>query len=147
MSESPDRPLRLLPSKSHRVEESRVVYSSTLSLPVEPELWARLLVAARAKQSSLEALAVRLLDRGLDQEAGRSRAEAALSLLTPREREVVHLTTLGKTNRQIADRLFISQETVKTHVRNALVKFGVRSKSELRLLLQELGSPTMNGEG
>jgi len=52
--------------------------------------------------------------------------------LSPREQDVAALTCLGLTNRQIAARLFLSPETIKTHVRNILFKFGVNSKAELR---------------
>lgn len=55
--------------------------------------------------------------------------------LTPREQDVTALTCLGMTNRQIAARLSLSPETIKTHIRNALVKFGVRRKFELRHIL------------
>jgi DNA-binding CsgD family transcriptional regulator len=57
--------------------------------------------------------------------------------LSPRERDIAALTCLGYTNRQIAARLFISPETVKTHIRNLLRKFEARSKAELRRLLAE----------
>lgn len=52
--------------------------------------------------------------------------------LTTREQQVVALTCLGCTNRQIGGHLRISPETVKTHVRNALLKFGLRTKADLR---------------
>jgi len=57
--------------------------------------------------------------------------------LSPREQEVVALACLGLTNRQIAGRLRISPETVKTHLKKALIKFGVENRAELRLLLKE----------
>ena len=52
--------------------------------------------------------------------------------LSPREKDIVALICLSNTNRQIAARLKISPDTVKTHVRNVLYKFGLRSKTELR---------------
>jgi DNA-binding CsgD family transcriptional regulator len=55
--------------------------------------------------------------------------------LSPREQDVAALTCLGYTNRQIAARLSLSPETIKTHVRNVLFKFGVNSKAELRHIL------------
>ena len=55
--------------------------------------------------------------------------------LSPREQEVVALACLGRTNRQIAARLYLSPETIKTHMRHAQRKFGVANKSELRALL------------
>ncbi|MBE9474527.1 MAG: response regulator transcription factor [Chloroflexi bacterium] len=56
-------------------------------------------------------------------------------VLTPREQEVSALTCLNLTNVEIAKCLMISPETVKTHVRNVLAKFNLRSKSELRQVL------------
>ncbi len=55
--------------------------------------------------------------------------------LSPRERDIAALTCLGYTNRQISVRLSLSPETIKTHVRNMLLKFGVKSKAELRHIL------------
>lgn len=55
--------------------------------------------------------------------------------LSLREQQVAGLTCLGKTNRQISARLVISEDTVKTHIRNVTLKFGLHSKSELRAAL------------
>ena len=57
--------------------------------------------------------------------------------LSPREQEVAALTCLGFTNRQIAARLGVSSETVKTHLHNALVKFNLHGKAQLRMLLSD----------
>ena len=57
--------------------------------------------------------------------------------LSPREQDVAALTCLGLTNRQIAARLSLSPETIKTYVRNVLYKFGLNSKRELRHILAE----------
>ncbi len=57
--------------------------------------------------------------------------------LTPREQEVSALTCLNLTNVEIAKCLTISPETVKTHVRNVLAKFNLRSKGELRRVLSD----------
>jgi DNA-binding NarL/FixJ family response regulator len=54
--------------------------------------------------------------------------------LTMREQQVVALICLGYTNRQIAARLGISVETIKSHVRNVLLKFRIHSKTDLRLM-------------
>jgi two-component system nitrate/nitrite response regulator NarL len=108
-------------------------------IEVEPELFARLRRAARARRSSPQALARDLLARGLEQEALKAHAEAVLDTLTPREAEVLWRAAHGHTNRKIADALVISPETVKTHVRNILLKLGLHSKADLRLLILDLG--------
>ncbi len=50
--------------------------------------------------------------------------------LTPREREVLRLVAQGRTNREIADSLFVSHRTATTHVANILGKLGVSSRTE-----------------
>lgn len=70
--------------------------------------------------------------------AQRGADEAKLKLwasLTPREQQVAALACLSYTNQQIAGRLSISPETVKTHVRNILRKFDLHSKVELQRAL------------
>jgi len=52
-------------------------------------------------------------------------------LLSPREREVAELAAAGKSNRQIAEELFLSPKTVDKHVGAALRKLGLRSRSGL----------------
>jgi DNA-binding NarL/FixJ family response regulator len=54
-----------------------------------------------------------------------------LDPLTIREQEVLQLILSGKSNREIAGALFISESTVKTHVRNIFSKYDVGSRAEL----------------
>jgi DNA-binding CsgD family transcriptional regulator len=56
--------------------------------------------------------------------------------LTRREREVLALIAAGQTNREMADSLVVSPETVKTHVRHVLGKLGVARKAEIRAILR-----------
>jgi len=55
--------------------------------------------------------------------------------LSAREQQVTGLCCLGQTNRQISARLSISEDTVKTHIRNVTLKFGLHSKADLRMAL------------
>jgi DNA-binding NarL/FixJ family response regulator len=55
--------------------------------------------------------------------------------LTSRETEVLRLILTGKSNKAIADELFISESTVKTHTRNIFSKYNVNSRSELFSIL------------
>lgn len=55
--------------------------------------------------------------------------------LTPREQQVAALACLGYTNEAIAHRLVISVNTVRSHMRRVLEKYGVASKAELRVAL------------
>jgi len=63
----------------------------------------------------------------------------ALQTLTPREREVFHLVAQGCTNAEIAERLVLSEKTVKTHVRNISNKLNLGGKDEMRVLAAQLG--------
>ncbi len=56
--------------------------------------------------------------------------------LSTRERDVAALVCLGYTNKEIGGKLCISPQTVKTHMRNVLIKFNLHTRSELKLSLQ-----------
>ena len=58
--------------------------------------------------------------------AGRDQNE----LLTPREREILQLLADGLSNGDVAERLFISQETVKSHVRHVLTKLEADTRTQ-----------------
>jgi DNA-binding NarL/FixJ family response regulator len=55
--------------------------------------------------------------------------------LSPRQREVLHLLSLGMDNDQIAERLFISRNTVKFHVRTIYGRLGVHNRVEAARVL------------
>jgi DNA-binding CsgD family transcriptional regulator len=57
--------------------------------------------------------------------------------LSEREQEVLALVCMGKRNYEIAGMLGIVNETVKTHLQHIFRKFDLRSRKELRLLLQD----------
>jgi DNA-binding CsgD family transcriptional regulator/tetratricopeptide (TPR) repeat protein len=59
--------------------------------------------------------------------------------LSPREREVLHLISQGRTNREIGERLFISQKTVGVHVGNILTKLDVSGRVEAAAVAIRLG--------
>jgi len=61
------------------------------------------------------------------------KAESPLDLLTDREREVTALVGEGLRNKEIADRLFISERTVKTHISNIFQKLDLSDRLELAL--------------
>ncbi|MEV6790583.1 AAA family ATPase [Streptomyces sp. NPDC051320] len=58
--------------------------------------------------------------------------------LTSRERDVLRLVAAGRTNRQIAEELFISPKTASVHVSNILAKLGVPSRGEAAALAHRL---------
>jgi DNA-binding NarL/FixJ family response regulator len=61
----------------------------------------------------------------------RRRPSRGWESLTPTELEVVGLVTEGLSNPDIAARMFVSRETVKSHLSNIFVKLGVTNRTEL----------------
>jgi DNA-binding CsgD family transcriptional regulator len=59
---------------------------------------------------------------------------ANLEMLSPREMEVMALISKSMTNEEIADKLFLSSKTVKTHMRNIFAKAGIRNRVEAALI-------------
>jgi DNA-binding NarL/FixJ family response regulator len=60
--------------------------------------------------------------------AGRRPAVRRPPALSAREREIMQLLALGNTGDEVADQLFLSSETVKTHIRNAVAKLEARNR-------------------
>ena len=58
-----------------------------------------------------------------------SRASSELSVLTEREREVFDQLAQGLTNKEIAENLFITTNTVKRHIKAIFEKLGVHTRS------------------
>jgi DNA-binding NarL/FixJ family response regulator len=72
---------------------------------------------------------------------------AALAALTDREREVVALVARGLSNAEIAQELYISPATAKTHVSRAMLKLGARDRAQLVVMAFESGLATPGGGG
>ena len=103
-------------------------------------------LGARPLREAIESLAKRgRIDLATTPAAGTA-APADPFGLTKREREVLALVALGRTNRQIADELFISENTAGVHVSNILGKLGVASRTEaaaVAVRLDVIGTPSV----
>ncbi|WP_406355965.1 response regulator [Streptomyces sp. NBC_00658] len=63
----------------------------------------------------------------------------ALDALTAREREVMALAAEGHSNTEIAERLFVSPLTVRTHVHRAMTKLNARDRAQLVVIAYQSG--------
>jgi DNA-binding CsgD family transcriptional regulator/tetratricopeptide (TPR) repeat protein len=109
--------------REHATMAARAAHETAVRLGAEP------------LRGALEALARRgRLDLGVVLPAGRG-----LAGLTPRELEVLRLLVEGRSNRQIAEQLFISGKTASVHVTNILAKLGVHSRLEAAATARRLG--------
>jgi DNA-binding NarL/FixJ family response regulator len=73
---------------------------------------------------------IRRLARRARLPLGQAPAAAAETDLTAREQEVLELVAAGRSNRQIAEALYITEKTASVHVSNILRKLGVASRGE-----------------
>jgi len=70
---------------------------------------------------------------------GAADASAMLDQLTDREREVLETVARGHSNAEIAEALFVSHATVKTHISRLLMKLGARDRAQLVMIAYETG--------
>ena len=88
-----------------------------------------------------------LLGQAVKNRSQMDRAHRSWDALSPREKQVAALVCSGLTGRQVAAKLVVSPETVKTHARHILRKFNLSSRRELcRLLAGWDFSPWLSGE-
>jgi len=90
---------------------------------------------AELEERPQEEVAADLLSVALEQRRANEDNLKIWRALSMREQQVTALICLSYTNRQIATRLTISKDTVKSHVRSILRKFDVHSKAELSHIL------------
>jgi DNA-binding NarL/FixJ family response regulator len=110
-----------------------------------------LLFAIRAVHSGDAVVAPSTTRRLIDQFApmlpvGPQGEPAALADLTEREREVLLLVSHGMSNSEIAEQLFVSEATVKTHVGRVLGKLGLRDRVQAVVFAYEHGLVRAGGQ-
>ncbi|MGB8944677.1 MAG: response regulator transcription factor [Streptomyces sp.] len=123
--------------------------SGFLLKDVTPE---HLVAAVRLVQSGDALLAPTITRRLIERFATREESAAPtlhrdLSGLTPRELEVLRLLATGLSNAELADRLFLSPTTVKTHIGRILSKLDLRDRVQAVVLAYETGLIAPGGRG
>ena len=104
------------------------------------ELAAAIRVVASGDSLLAPGVTRRVIDAFVRRPAAPSKGpDPALSRLTPREVEVLGLLARGLSNVDIAERLFVSEATTKTHVSNVLSKLGLRDRVQAVIFAYENG--------
>ena len=105
------------------------------------ELAAAIRVVAAGESLLAPVVTRRVIDAFVRRAAPTPRAavDQRLSSLTPRELEVLGLIARGLSNLDIAERLFVSEGTTKTHVSNVLAKLGLRDRVQAVVFAYEAG--------
>jgi DNA-binding NarL/FixJ family response regulator len=75
-----------------------------------------------------------------------ARLARALQTLSEREKEVLRLIARGRSNREMADELFVSTETIKSHVGSVLLKLDARDRTQAVIAAYESGFVTPGDE-
>jgi DNA-binding NarL/FixJ family response regulator len=122
-------------------EALRAGASGFLLKDLQPaELVEAIRVVARGEALLAPTVTRRLLDRFAHALPGRPGEQPpGLSSLTEREREVLGLLADGLSNAELAERLFLSETTVKTHVSSILRKLGLRDRVQAVVMAYQAG--------
>ena len=124
-----------------RSSGSRVRHGAVGFLPKDTEP-AELVSAVRAAARGDSLISPNMTRRLVAEFASRTRQPRptdALDPLTDREREVLVLVAEGLTNEEIAERLYLSPVTARTHVSRILTKVDARNRAQLVVLAYETG--------
>lgn len=119
------------------VEAMRCGVKGVVLKEMAPSLLVACIRKVAAGGTWLEKEAVgRAMERLLRDASARAKVR---DVLTPREIEIVRMVTSGLSNRDIGEKLFISEGTVKTHLHSVYEKLGLKSRLQLAKYAQENG--------
>jgi DNA-binding NarL/FixJ family response regulator len=119
------------------VEAIRLGVSGMVLKEMAPRLLVQCVRKVHAGEQWLERQSFgRAMERMLRREAG---AREIAGILTPREIEIVRMAATGLRNKQIAEKLFISEGTAKIHLHNIYEKLGLSDRLELARYARDKG--------
>ncbi|PTR37792.1 LuxR family two component transcriptional regulator [Rhodococcus sp. OK611] len=148
LSVSFDKPVRVLMLTTFDIDdyvyEALRVGASGFMLKDAPaeELIRAVRVVADGQALLAPTVTRRLIADVTSRRAPARREPAQLAALTPREREVLELIARGLSNVEIAESLFVAEQTVKTHVGKVLGKLHLRDRAQAVVLAYETGLVT-----
>jgi DNA-binding NarL/FixJ family response regulator len=125
-----DRSSDLFTTHPELLEKTILIEETVNNVPFEESRSQDVLTTIHLLEDK-ETLTRKIRDLLENQEEGYSETRAIE--LSPREITIVRLVSLGLTNRQIAERLYLSAHTVMTHRKNIISKLGIKSVSGLTI--------------
>ena len=117
------------------IDAGMTAYLTTAAEP--DELISKLTLAAQGHVLVSGRVAADLSD--LAQTNAMASSNGSSEVLTSRERDVIKLVSQGSTNRQIAEKLVVTENTVKVHLRNIYRKLDVQNRHQLTALAHQSG--------
>jgi len=123
------------------IEAIRAGASGFIGKGVEPSALLDAIRVVAAGEALLSPKATQALIAGFpaQPDTGLPVPSTRLDVLTPREREVVALVATGLSNDAIAERLYVSPLTAKTHVNRVMMKLGARDRAQLVVIAYQTG--------
>ena len=103
---------------------------------VDVDAYETLRLVAEREQRSPQEMAAQLFQQASQDQTVQAFVSDCWDQLSPRQKQIIAYVCRGDTTPQIASQLHIAQTTVKSHIEKAMQKFGVKSRVELRKLLQ-----------
>jgi DNA-binding NarL/FixJ family response regulator len=97
-------------------------------------------------QSMLDSKAAGQLMARLRSQSGQSARPGPLARLTPQEKRILELIGEGLTNRQIGERLFLAEKTVKNYISGLFAKLGMERRTQAAAYAARLGGDSRAGE-
>lgn len=126
-------------------EQARLIRSATEARAALREAADAATAAAAQARSVVQALDEALAALNAPESGQRAYQPASMAQLSPREQEVLSLVAEGRSNKAIADALFVSPNTVKTHVAALLAKLNANTRVQLATIATQEYATLRNG--